>query len=70
MAEKHYKVKWEIDVWARTPNQAAVRALNIQRDPNSHATIFTVEYHKETTFKSGKRKSQYVRKTVDLMDNS
>lgn len=67
MAEKQYKVKWEIDIWANSPKQAAVKALNIQRDCESIATCFTVEYDKTTTLKSGKKKSQYVRKVVDLL---
>lgn len=39
---KHYKVTWVIDIWADSPHDAAVIALEIQRDPESDATIFEV----------------------------
>ena len=35
---------WEIDVDARTPREAARKALAIQRDPESIATVFDVQY--------------------------
>jgi uncharacterized protein YhbP (UPF0306 family) len=35
---------WEIDVDARTPRAAARKALAIQRDPQSIATVFDVQY--------------------------
>jgi hypothetical protein len=35
---------WEIDVDARTPKEAARKALAIQRDPESIATVFDVQY--------------------------
>ena len=35
-----YKVRWEIDVDAEDPQAAARKALQIQRDPNSTATVF------------------------------
>lgn len=38
-----YRVRWEIDIEANTPQQAAQEALVIQRDPNSNATVFDVE---------------------------
>lgn len=37
---KHYLVKWTIDVWASTPEEAALKALNIQRNVHSTATVF------------------------------
>lgn len=37
-----YRVKWEIDIEADSPRQAAVKALKIQRDRNSIATVFEV----------------------------
>lgn len=37
-----YRVKWEIDIEAGTPEQAAQQALAIQRDPESTATVFEV----------------------------
>ena len=38
------RVCWEIDVDARTPREAARKALAIQRDPGSIATVFDVQY--------------------------
>jgi hypothetical protein len=37
-----YRLLWEIDIEAGTPEQAARQALAIQRDPQSTATAFTV----------------------------
>ncbi len=37
-----YLVKWEIDIEADTPEDAARQALEIQRDPESKATCFEV----------------------------
>ena len=39
---KQMRVRWEIDVDARTPKEAAQRALRIQRDPGSIATVYEV----------------------------
>ncbi len=36
------RVRWEIDVDARTAREAAHKALAIQRDPASIATVFDV----------------------------
>lgn len=36
------RVKWEIDLDARTAKEAARKALSIQRDPESIATVFEV----------------------------
>ena len=45
-----YRVIWEIDIEADSPTKAAQKALEIQRDPQSIATVFTVKeksgYHK------------------------
>ena len=38
----NYRVKWEIDIEADSPEEAAKEALKIQRDPDSVATIFDV----------------------------
>lgn len=35
-----YRVVWEIDIEADTPKEAAKKALKIQRDPESTATVF------------------------------
>lgn len=40
MAE--FKVRWEIEIDAETAFEAAVKALTIQRDGNSSATVFEV----------------------------
>lgn len=37
-----YRVVWEIDVDAESYEEAAKEAFNIQRDPDSTATVFTV----------------------------
>ena len=37
-----FKVRWEIDIEADTPEEAAMHALFIQRDRESTATHFTV----------------------------
>ena len=37
------RVRWEIDVDARTTREAARKALRIQRDPESIATVFDVQ---------------------------
>jgi len=37
-----YSVTWSIEIDARTPEEAARKALEIQRDPNSLATVFGV----------------------------
>ena len=38
-----YKVTWLIDVEAKNPSEAARKALKIQRDPGSIATVFEVK---------------------------
>ena len=41
MAEpRQYQVRWEIDIEADTPQEAAEEALHIQRDADSIATVF------------------------------
>jgi hypothetical protein len=37
-----YRVVWEIDIHATSPRQAARKALAIQRDASSLATVFDV----------------------------
>lgn len=37
-----YKLTWKIDIEAESPEEAALKALEIQRDPDSIATIFDV----------------------------
>lgn len=43
MGEKHYLVRWEMDFFCETPEEAAKLALETQRNANSHATVFSVE---------------------------
>lgn len=38
-----YHVIWEIDLDAESPEDAALQALSIHRDPQSIATMFSVE---------------------------
>lgn len=40
---KTFNVLWEIEIDAETRKEAAKKALEIQRDPNSIATVFIVE---------------------------
>jgi hypothetical protein len=40
-----FRVVWEIDVEAESPEGAAVKALEYQRDPESCATVFRVVAH-------------------------
>ena len=37
-----YRVMWLIDIEAETHVEAAIKAQEIQRDPESIATVFTV----------------------------
>lgn len=37
-----YEVRWRIEIEAKTPLEAARKALAIQRDPDSLATVFDV----------------------------
>jgi hypothetical protein len=38
-----YRVTWEIDIEADTPQEAAEKALEIQRRPDSSAVVFEVK---------------------------
>ena len=40
--EQLYHVTWEIDIGAASPKEAAEKALAIQHDPDSLATVFDV----------------------------
>lgn len=46
-----YHVKWEVDLEADSPEEAARQALEIQRDLGSVTSVFTVtdEHGNETT---------------------
>jgi len=41
-----YRVIWEIDIDAKTPVEAALKALSTQRDTDSTATVFAVKDRK------------------------
>lgn len=41
-AERSYRVVWEIDIDACSPKEAAEKALAIQRNPESIATVFDI----------------------------
>lgn len=43
MSDPTFHVVWECDIWAETPEDAARKALEILRDPNSTALFFTVQ---------------------------
>jgi len=45
---KTYRVTWEIDIEAKTAEEAAQKALAVQRDAESIATVFTVANTAET----------------------
>jgi hypothetical protein len=38
----NFNVRWSIDIEADTPQEAAIQALAIQRDPESSAVVFEV----------------------------
>lgn len=40
---KDFLVRWEIEISAETPEDAAREALRAQRDPGSLATVFEVQ---------------------------
>lgn len=54
--EVQYFVTWEMDIWARSPKEAAKKALRVHRNPESTATVFKVASSKRVT-------------TVDLGDS-
>lgn len=54
-----YQVTWTIDIDADSHEDAARKALEIQRDPDSIALVF------ETVLKN-RAKSRWVRKEIDL----
>lgn len=47
---KSWRVTWEIDVDADNPREAAEKALAVQRDPFSCATVFQVHRENLTDF--------------------
>lgn len=64
-----FKVRWEIDLAADSPEAAARQALEIQRDPNSLATIFEVRWRDpDNVYGSGSGSGQRKRKHRLLVD--
>lgn len=61
---KEYQVKWEIDLDANSPRDAARRAKEIQRSPNSIANVFDVTYKEITRAKTGPRPGKLQTRTV------
>lgn len=57
-----YKVRWEIDVEADSPRQAAILARKIQLDPTNLATVYDV-YNEDTLRKTG----EAVGEEIDLL---
>jgi hypothetical protein len=43
-ASRRYFITWEIELDAFSPEEAAKKALEIQRDPQSIATVFDVQW--------------------------
>ena len=39
-----YHILWKIDLEAESPENAALQALGIHRDPESIATVFSIEH--------------------------
>ncbi len=48
MAKHSYRVRWEMEIDARNTHEAAQKALAIQRNPDSIATVFDVSSEKKT----------------------
>lgn len=63
---KTYRVVWEIDIEADSPREAAIKALEIQRDPLSTATVFDVGEHVKGRACPIPHESE--REEIDLLD--
>jgi hypothetical protein len=62
---KHYIVTWVIDIEAETPEEAAEKALEIQRDPESTATVFDVAWDVRTNHGRGIVSGHREHRTID-----
>lgn len=71
MKTKTYHVKWEIDVEASSPKEAAEQALSIQND-NSGATVFEIYKQKEhiatVDLYANTTKRHKIKKAVEAID--
>lgn len=47
MSKSVFKVRWDVDILASTPREAALKALEMQRDPESTALVFDVGVESE-----------------------
>jgi len=63
-----YRVTWTIEIDARSHRAAAQKALKIQRDPESLATVFEVRSFKATRATSTKKRHNYEYKEIDLLN--
>lgn len=52
MPEKHYRVAWEIDIWADSPEDAAIEAADTVRQM-SHASVYRLNEVDESDDSSG-----------------
>jgi hypothetical protein len=57
-----YRIRWEIDLEATSAKKAAKMALEIQRDPESIATVFDVAKRKNDSVMIG----DLTFRTIDL----
>jgi hypothetical protein len=51
-AQEHFYVEWRIDVYADSPEDAAIQARDIQLDAASSATVFHVARAAQLTHES------------------
>jgi len=63
-----YRVTWTIEIDARSHRAAAQKALKIQRDPESLATVFEVRSFKATRASAIKKCHSYEYKEIDLLN--
>jgi hypothetical protein len=62
LAQKHYRLRWEIDVWDDSPEEAAKKARELQLDFESEATFDVIEQEgkaqRQTCANNGARHSR------------
>jgi hypothetical protein len=61
-----YRVRWEIDLDANSTEEAAKKALAIQRDPESIGTVFDVSWTPEWKPTKNARRGKAKTVRVDL----
>ena len=67
---KTYRVKWEIDVRAASPKEAAQRALEIQRNPESTAIFFEVTEHDDYSMQLHAPLGDSTPVAIDLLEDA